>query len=134
MNKSRIILITAFSILYFNDTYAQKYFGKSYSSTQVVEEYYDSANLKKAYTIMGQTELAQGFRSLEKCQQKIIKLAKKKGADGVIFSIEEDVYGTSNSNNGSVSNEKKNKTTISSSGSTVNLKQKIVRAVFIKYN
>ncbi|MBY0479462.1 MAG: hypothetical protein K2Q24_17575 [Chitinophagaceae bacterium] len=134
MNKSRIILITAFSILFFNATYAQKYFGKSYSSTQVVDEYYDSANIKKAYTIMGQTELAQGFRSLEKCQQNIIRLAKKKGADGVIFSIEEDVYGTSNSNNGSISNEKKNKTTISSSGSTVNLKQKKVRALFIKYD
>ena len=134
MNKSRIILILTFSILFFNATHAQKYFGKSYSSTQVVDEYYDSANIKKAYTIMGQTELTQGFRSLEKCQQKIITLAKKKGADGVIFSIEEDVYGTSNSNSGSVGTEKKNKTTISSSGSTVNLKQKIVRAVFIKYN
>jgi hypothetical protein len=134
MNKGRTILILIFSILSFNGTYAQKYFGKSYSSTQVVDEYYESANIKKAYTIMGQTELTQGFRSLEKCQQNIIKLAKKTGADGVIFSIEEDVYGTSNSNSGSISNEKKNKTTISSSGSTVNLKQKIVRAVFIKYN
>lgn len=123
-----------FGILILNATYAQKYFGKSYPATQVVDEYYDSADIKKAHTIMGKTELTQSFRSLEKCQQKIIKLAKKKGADGVIFSIEDDVYGTSNSNSGTINSQKKDKTTIYSGGSSVNLKQKIVRATFIKYN
>lgn len=83
---------------------------------------------------MGKTELAQGFRSLEKSQQKIIDLAKKKGADGVIFSIEEEVYGTASSSGGSVNDKKKNKTIVSSSSTTTDLKQKKILATFIKYN
>lgn len=83
---------------------------------------------------MGKTELAQGFRSLEKSQQKIIELAKEKGADGVIFSMEEEVFATSNSSGGSINEKKKNKTTVASSSVTTDLKQKKIFATFIKYN
>ncbi|MFC6101674.1 hypothetical protein [Olivibacter domesticus] len=130
----KIVLIFLLGFLIINKTYAQKYFGKSYPSTQNVDEYFDSADVKKSHTVMGKTELAQGFRSLEKSQQKIIDLAKKKGADGVIFSIEEEVYGTASSSGGSVNNKKKNKTTVSSSSTTTDLKQKKILATFIKYN
>lgn len=130
----KMVLTAVFGILFFNATFAQKYFGKSYPATQKVDEYYDTADVKKAHTVMGKTELAQSFRSMEKCQQKIIELAKKKGADGVIFSIEEEVYGTSNSNFGSANDKKKNKTTVSSSGSTVDLKEKKIKAIFVKYD
>lgn len=127
------ILILLFGMLFFNKTYAQKYFGKTYSSTQNVDEFYDVADVTKGYTIMGKTELAKGFRSLEKTQAKIIELAKQKGADGVIFSMEEEVFGKSTSSGGSINQKKENKTTISSSSTTTDLKEKKIRATFIKY-
>lgn len=114
-------------------TYAQKYFGKSYERTQFVDEFYDTNDVKKPYTVMGKAELQQGFRSLEKSQKKIIDLAKKKGADGVIFSIEEEVYGTSTSSGSSINDGKKDKTTGSTSSATVDLKQNIIKGTLIKY-
>lgn len=127
------ILILVFSIFIFNTAKAQKYFGKIYPATQKVDEYYDSNDVKKTYIVMGNTELLKGFRSLEKSQQKILELAKEKGADGVIFSIEEGVYGSSTSNSATLNDKKKNKTTATSSGTTVDLKQQKIKAIFIKY-
>lgn len=129
----KLIFILLFGVLFFNTTHAQKYFGKSYAPTQNVDEYFDISDVEKEYTVMGKTELVQGFRSLEKSQQKIVSLAKKKGADGVIFSIEEEVYGTSNSSGGSVNEKKKKKTTVSSTSNTIDLKEKKIKATFIKY-
>jgi len=129
----KTVLMLFFGILFCNTSYAQKYFGKSYSPTQNVEEYYESSDVKKDYTVMGRAEMDQGFRSLEKCQLKILKLARKKGADGVIFTVDEEVYGTSNSNSATAYDKKKNKSIVTSSGSSVDLKQKKIKAVFIKY-
>jgi hypothetical protein len=131
MKKSLVTLL--FGMFLFTSTYAQKYFGKSYPPTQNVEEFYDIADVTKGHTVMGKTELAKGFRSLEKTQAKIIELAKQKGADGVIFTIEEEVLGTSSSSGGSVNTKKENKATVSSSSTTTNLKEKKIRATFIKY-
>lgn len=131
MKKTVLILVV--SVLFFNFAQSQKYFGKSYPTTQHIDEFYDITDVKKAYTVMGKTEMAKGFRSLEKCQLKIIEIAKNKGADGVIFSIEEEVYGTSNSNSATSYDKKKNKTTATSSGTTVDLKEKKIKATFIKY-
>jgi hypothetical protein len=128
------ILILVFSIFIFNTAKAQKYFGKSYPATQNVDEYYDSNDVKKPHIVMGRTELLKGFRSLEKSQEKILELAKQKGADGVIFSIEENVYGSSNSGSATAHDKKKSKTTVTTSGTTVDLKQQKINAVFIKYN
>lgn len=130
----KAVLILAFSAIFFNCAQAQKYFGKSYPSTQHVDEYYESSDVKKVYTVMGKTELNKGFRSLEKTQQKIIALAKEKGADGIIFSMEEEVYGTTNSTSGTSYDKKNNKTTATSSSSTVDLKEKKIKATFIKYS
>ena len=132
MKKS--ILILLFGILSFNTTYAQKYFGKTYPATQKVDEYFDIADVKKEYSIMGKTELDKGFRSLEKTQAKIIDLARKKGADGVVFSMEEEVFATSTSGGGSINQKKDNKATVSSNSTTTNLKEKKIKATFIKYN
>jgi len=131
MKKS--ILILLFAMLVINTTYAQKYFGKSYTPTQNVDEYFDIADVTKGHTVMGKTELDKGFRSLEKTQAKIIELAKKKGADGVVFSMEEEVFGKSTSTGGSVNQKKEKKTTVSGSSTTVDLKEKKIKATFIKY-
>jgi hypothetical protein len=131
MKKS--ILILLFGMFFMNTTYAQKYFGKTFTPTQNVDEYYDIADVSKEHTIMGKTELDKGFRSLEKTQAKIIELAKKKGADGVIFTMEEEVFGTSTSSGGSINKKKETKTTVASNSTTTNLKEKKIRATFIKY-
>jgi hypothetical protein len=60
-------------------------------------------------------------------------LARKKGADGVVFSMEEEVFGTSTSSGGSVNQKKEKKATVSSSSTTLDLKEKKIRATFIKY-
>jgi hypothetical protein len=83
---------------------------------------------------MRKAELSQGFRSLEKAQEKIIMLAKQKGADGVIFSIEEEVYGTSSSGGVIVNEKKKEKTTASSNSTTTDMKRKKISATFVKYD
>lgn len=131
MRKSILILLV--SMLVFNKTYAQKYFGKSYPATQVIDEYYDLADVTKEHTVMGKTELDKGFRSLEKTQAKIVELARKKGADGVIFTMEEEVYATSTSGGGTVNTKKDKKATVSSNSTTMDLKEKKIKATFIKY-
>jgi hypothetical protein len=131
MKKS--ILILLLGMLVFNRAHAQKYFGKTYPSTQVVDEYYDIADVTKGHTVMGKTELDKGFRSLEKTQAKIIELARKKGADGVIFTMEEEVFATSTSGGAVVNRKKEKKTTVTNNSTTMDLKEKKVRATFIKY-
>jgi len=132
MKKTILILFVA--TLFFTTTHAQKYFGKSYPATKMVDEYFDSSDIKKSYTVMGKAELLQGFRSLEKAQQKIIELAKQKGADGVIFSLEEENYGTSSSGGVTVNGKKKEKITGSSNTTTTDMKRKKIKATFVKYD
>ncbi len=129
----KTILILVFGILFCTVMNAQKYFGKSYPATDIVDEYFESSDVKKPYTVMGKAELFQGFRSLEKSRQKVVELAKEKGADGVIFSIEEDIYGTSSSGGEIVNKKKKEKIATSSNTTTTEMKRKKINATLIKY-
>lgn len=131
MKKSLLIVLIGF--LFSNTINAQKYFGKSYAPTQKVDEYYDVNDIEKKYEVMGKTELGQGFRSLEKVQRKITDLAKLKGADAVVFNMEEETISNSQSNTGSVNHKKKDRSTFNSSTVTTDIKQKKVYATFIKY-
>jgi hypothetical protein len=128
-----VMLSVVLGFFFFNLSHAQKYFGKAYTPTEKVDEFYDPADVEKGYTIMGKTELGKGFRSMEKVQQKIIDLAKKKGADGVIFSAEEEVLATSTSTGGTVSKKKQDKTFVGGSSTTTDVKQTKIMATFIKY-
>ena len=131
MKKSLLIMLMGF--LFFNNSYAQKYFGKAYTPTQKIDEYYNIEDIEKKYIVMGTTELGQGFRSLEKVQKKIVDLARLKGADAVVFKMEEETISNSTSNTGSVNNKKKDMTTFNSGSVTTDIKQKKVYATFIKY-
>ena len=67
------------------------YFGDSHPSTQQVDSYYSPEDIKVSYKVMGQL---QGFPSLgsnmsEKVKLKMIKDAKLKGADGILFLLNE---------------------------------------------
>jgi hypothetical protein len=129
----KLILILVFGVFFLSSACAQKYFGKTYTSTQVIDQFFDASDVTKGYTVMGKTELGKGFRSLEKTQEKIIDLARKKGADGVIFTMEEEVYATSNSGSGTVTQKKEKNATVFSNSTTTDLKEKKIRATFIKY-
>lgn len=130
----KLVFFLLLGILYCNSSYSQKYFGKSYPETQVIDQYFDDGDVKKSYILMGTAELDQGFRSLEKCQDKLVNFARKKGADGVIFVVEEEIYGSSTSGGVTVNEKKKGKTRASTSSSTVDLKKKTIKAKLIKYD
>ena len=59
MKKS--ILIFLFAIFCISKSYSQKYFGKSYTPTQVIGEFYDITDVTKGYTVMGKLNLVKGF-------------------------------------------------------------------------
>ena len=61
-------------------------------------------------------------------------LAKQKGADGVIFSVEEETFGTSSSSGANVNGKKKEKITASSNTTTTDMKRKKIKATFVKYD
>jgi len=69
---------------------------------KMIDEYYNIGDIEKNYTVMGTTDLAQGFRSLGKVQKKIVDLARLTGADAVVFKMEEETVSNSTSNTGSV--------------------------------
>ncbi|RZM24250.1 MAG: hypothetical protein EOO88_23475 [Pedobacter sp.] len=131
MKKLILFIFAGFFLV--NSSTAQKYFGKTYTPTQNVDEYFDKDDVKKEHTVMGTTELGQGFRKLEKVQAKIMKLAKEKGADGVIFRMEEEVLSTSSSGSGVVNNKDKKKTVVSGGTVSTTNKHKKIYATFIKY-
>ena len=60
------------------------YFGEEYPSSSSVEVYYKAAEVKKPYKTIG--HMTKDVIRSESDKQYMIELAKKKGADGIIFS------------------------------------------------
>lgn len=110
-----------------------KYFGKTYATTQNVDVYLETDDVKKSYTTMGTSEYEQDFKSIETMQQKLIEMGKAKGADGVIMKLTDEKVATQQSGGGVISTNKKN-STISTSSTTIDVKNKKLSATFIKYN
>jgi ABC-type sugar transport system substrate-binding protein len=112
---------------------APSYLGKTYSPTQNVDIYLDQADIKKPYTIMGNTETEVMLKTTERTQQELIDLAKAKGADGIILSSSEEVTSTTASTSGTDKKGRKenehNSTTTTSTSKT-----KKIKGVLIKYN
>lgn len=62
------------------------YYGRSYSPTQNVDIYFREADVKESHEVMGKVTLEMSARkSSDKIQQKLLKRAKDKGADAIIF-------------------------------------------------
>lgn len=66
------------------------YLGKSYDPTSNVELFFDDADVREDYEVMGEVTLETDSDldfavSSEDMQEKMIELAKEKGADGVIL-------------------------------------------------
>ncbi|MGH1517965.1 hypothetical protein [Chryseobacterium sp. JK1] len=111
----------------------QAYLGKSYTPTEKVDMYLEAENIKRPYEVMGKSSVNQGFKSLQKTQDQVIKLGKSKGADGVIVKLVEEVTGSQKNDFGSLNNGNKSSNTFSASSSTMDVKVKKIEAVFIKY-
>lgn len=61
-----------------------RYIGTSYPQTDHVDIYYSAHDVKKPYEVIGKASNAGN--NLQKNQDKIINEAKKRGANGVIYS------------------------------------------------
>lgn len=61
-----------------------RYIGTSYPPTNNVDVYYSAHDVKKEYEVIGKARNVGN--NLQKNQNKIIDEAKKRGADGIIYS------------------------------------------------
>jgi len=112
---------------------AQAYLGKSYTPTEKIDVFLEIEDIAKPYEVMGKSTVAQGFKSLAKTQEKIVKLGQTKGADAVVMKLIEEVTGSQQNDFGTIKNGKKTTSTVIGSTSTTNIKVKKVEAIFIKY-
>ena len=60
------------------------YFGYAYPASSSVEVYYEAAQVKKQYKTIGR--MTKDLIKADYDKKHMIELAKKKGADGIIFS------------------------------------------------
>lgn len=135
MKSSKVLQLLVIFSLVFAVSCAPSYFGKTYAPTQNVDVYLDAADVRKPYTVMGTSDIGQGFSSMDAVQNKVIELGKSKGADGVIMKLTEETTGSSTSNYGTVGNDQnKKKNTYNGGSVTNNIKVKKVQATFVKYN
>ena len=104
------------------------YLGKNYPPTTNVDVYFDAADVRVEYEVMGEVSAEAGlFNSTSDMQEKIVAETKKRGADGVIFgSLEKHVKGTTTKEE--TSKDGRVTTTTSSIEEA-----KIVKARLIKY-
>lgn len=135
-NSSNILLIGILCLALVSSCNKPSYLGKTYAVTQHVDIYMDAADVRGRYTTMGMSTYDQDFRSLNAMQEKVIEMGRAKGADGVIMQLGEDVAFTQQSGSGTVNkNSKNNKNnTVTTSGTTMNIKKKKITATFIKYD
>lgn len=134
MKKSNLLQIIGVFIMLSLASCAPSYLGKTYEPTQNVDLYYDAKDVRRSHTVMGTTDMGEGLQSLDKVQQKIVNLAKAKGADGVIMTVTEEVLNSATSNIGTISDKNKKNSVFSSGSITTNTKQKKINATFIKYD
>lgn len=125
------ILLTALIAVAISSCIHSDYLGKSYEPTTNVDLYLDEADVRTDYEVMGEvtleTDAGMDFAvSSEKMQEKVMEVAREKGADGVILgSLEKRMAGESTS-----TTETSKRTTTST---TEIQEKKTVKARLIKY-
>ncbi|RYY38095.1 MAG: hypothetical protein EOP46_00040 [Sphingobacteriaceae bacterium] len=135
MKKTTLILLLGATFIAFLAACSTpSYFGKTYSPTQNVDVYLDKSDIKKTYSTMGSTKIAQGFSSMEAAQQKVIEMGKAKGADGVIMTLTEEIVTTQKTGTGIVTKTKKQNVIGTTNSQTRDIKEAKIIATFIKYD
>ncbi len=80
------LLLVILLLLVLTSCITVDYVGKRYTPTNQVDMYFDEADIKRDYEVMGTLEAeTREFVSMEKVQEKIIKEARSKGADAILF-------------------------------------------------
>lgn len=65
------------------------YVGTTYPSTTRVDLFFDEADIRHSYTVMGELRVEGDnhmFMRSEKMQRKLMEQARKRGADGILFA------------------------------------------------
>ena len=83
--SSVLILITLLAII--GCTASVNYVGKEFEPTTSVDVYFSEDEIEKEYTVMGHAIGSGGdFISNDKIQDKLIEVAKSKGADAILIT------------------------------------------------
>lgn len=61
-----------------------QYMGRTYPATSNVDIYYSPHDVKKDYEVIG--KVSNAGNKLQKIENRIVEEAKKRGADGIIYS------------------------------------------------
>ncbi|SYZ72181.1 conserved hypothetical protein [Candidatus Zixiibacteriota bacterium] len=115
------------------------YIGQEYPPTTQVDMFFAPSDVEQDYTVMGTlVATAADIVSSEKMQKDIIKKAKEKGADAVIFEdLDRYQSGTTSSYTETTKHEKdkkgKDKTVTTGTQSSSTEEKKQIKATFIKY-
>lgn len=84
--KQPLLPVALFSSLLLSCSPLIYYFGDDYPASSSVEIYYNASEVKKPYTTIGHMTKEVYSHGTESDKKYMIELAKKKGADGIIFS------------------------------------------------
>lgn len=110
------------------------YVGESYPATNQVDIYLSVESVEREYTIMGHMlATADDMVSASKMQDKMVKKAKEKGADGIIILGLERYQSGERTSWSETTKEKDGKTRTSGSSSTSADEKKEIKATLIKY-
>ncbi|MEO8854023.1 MAG: hypothetical protein ABI359_09600 [Ginsengibacter sp.] len=82
------------SIFVFGCTLPVHYMGRSYPPTTNVDIYYSPHDVKKDYEVIGKVNITAP--NLPKAQNGILNEAKRRGADGVIYTNMQNLADVSN--------------------------------------
>lgn len=99
MKKYLLLMIVAFMFSY-GCVSPLRYMGKSYAATTNVDIYYSPHDIKKEYEVIGKVSNTGG--NLQKIQNGILNEAKKRGADGIIYSDMQSTTEVVNGNSSSL--------------------------------
>lgn len=112
------------------------YIGKTYAPTSQVDLYFDDADVEKPYEAMGEVRVEADknfFVKSKKMQEKLLKLAREKGADGVIVApMAIRSTGSTETTTGAITPDKKGAQTNSTTTTTAQ-EVKELRGLLIKY-
>ena len=109
------------------------YLGKSYAPTTHVDLYFDPADIKKEYEVMGELTAEAELGSAEEMQEKIMEEAMKKGADGVLLGGLDKVITGESTSSDTTTKDQGRKTTSTTTVSTSYSEKKVIKARLIKY-
>jgi hypothetical protein len=113
------------------------YVGSSYPATTQVDLFFDEADIKTDYTVMGELRVEGDnhlFMRSEKMQRKLLEQARERGADGVLFApVTLRVTGETEETSGTVHEDERGRTWTSASSTATAQEVKELRGLLLKY-